>query len=161
MISIKISFLEEQDLSISLVRNQRISYVTPMRHYKMQRTMPLSSKWIESHDQTRQLMCNLRKISAKCKPYGIKHVFVSSLLYTWKILENLLVDINRMATELCKRDGYEYIDNDNIPRDMLDKGGLHLLDKGKYSLSRNFIENFNHFLGAHVYHLTVRLKTLI
>ena len=38
-----------------------------------------------------------------------------------------------MATELCKRDGYEYIDNDNIPRDMLDKGGLHLLDKGKYS----------------------------
>ena len=67
---------------VSLVRNQRISYVTPMRRYKMQRTMPLSSTWIESHDQTTQLMCNLRKISAKCKPYGIKHVFVSSLLYT-------------------------------------------------------------------------------
>ena len=73
----------------------------------------------------------------------------------------MLVDINRMATELCKRDGYEYIDNDNIPRDMLDKGGLHLLDKGKYSLSKNFIENFNHFLETHVYHLTVRLETLI
>ena len=66
----------------SLVRNQRISYVTPMRRYKMQRTMPLSSTWIQSHDQTTQLMCTLRKISAKCKPYGIKHVFVSSLLYT-------------------------------------------------------------------------------
>ena len=31
-------------------------------------------------------------------------------------------------------DGYEYIDNDNIPRDMLYKDGLHLLDK--YFLSR-------------------------
>ena len=26
------------------------------------------------------------------------------------------------------------------------KDGLHLLDKGKYFLSRNFIENLNHFL---------------
>ena len=36
-----------------------------------------------------------------------------------------------MIKELCMSDNYEYIDNDNIPRDMLYKGGLHLLDKGK------------------------------
>ena len=58
-------------------------------------------------------------------------------------------------------DGYEYIDNDNIPRDMLYKNGLHLLDKGKNFLSRNFIENLNHVLEIHVCHPTVRLKTLI
>ena len=29
-------------------------------------------------------------------------------------------------------DGSEYIDNDNIPRDMLYKDGLHSVDKGKY-----------------------------
>ena len=51
---------------------------------------------------------------------------------------------------------YEYIDNENIPRDMLYKDSLHLLDKGKYFLSRNFIENLNHF-----YHPTVRLEALI
>ena len=62
----------------------------------------------QSHDQTTQLMCNLRKICAKCKSYGVKHVFVSGLLYTSKIKENLLVDINRMIKEFCMSDGYEY-----------------------------------------------------
>ena len=71
-----------------------------------------------------QLMCNLRKISAKCKSYGVKKI-------EKKRKENLLVDINRMIKELCMSDGSEYIDNDNIPRDMLYKDGLHLLDKGK------------------------------
>ena len=86
----------------------------------------------QSHDQTTQLMCNLRKISTKCRSYGIKYVFVSGLLYTSKIKENLLADINRMIKELCMSDGYEYIDNDNIPRDMLYNDALHILDKGKY-----------------------------
>ena len=49
---------------------------------------------LNNHNQTTQLMCNLRKISAKCKSYGVKHVFVSGLLYTSKKKkENLLVDI--------------------------------------------------------------------
>ena len=77
-------------------------------------------------------MCNVRKTSAKCKSYGVKQVFVSGLSYTSKIKENLLVDINRMIKELCMSDGSEYIDNDNIPRDMLYKDGLHSVDKGKY-----------------------------
>ena len=45
MTSIEISFLEEQDLNISLVRHQRISYVMLMQRYKTQRTMPSSSTW--------------------------------------------------------------------------------------------------------------------
>ena len=36
-----------------------------------------------------------------------------------------------MIKELSMSDDYEYIDNDNIPRDKLYKDGLHLLDKGK------------------------------
>ena len=44
---------------------------------------------------------------------------------------------------------------------MLYKDGLHLLDKGKYFLSRNFIENLNQFLETHVCHPTVRLEILI
>ena len=44
---------------------------------------------------------------------------------------------------------------------MLYKDGLHLLNKGKYFLSRNFTENLNHFLETHVYQSTVHLKTLI
>ena len=59
-------------------------------------------------------------------------------MYTSK--KKLLVDINGMIKELCMSD-YEYIDNDHIPRDMLYKDSLHLLDKGKYFSSRNFIEN--------------------
>ena len=66
-----------------------------------------------------------------------------------------------MIKEFCVSDGYEYIDNDNIPRDMLYTDGLPLLDKGKYFLSRNFIEKLNHFLETHVYHPAVRQETLI
>ena len=58
-------------------------------------------------------------------------------------------------------DGYVYIDTDNIPRDILYKDGLHLLDKGNYFLSRNFIEKLNHYLEIHVYYPTARLETLI
>ena len=115
----------------------------------------------QSHGQTTQLICNLRKIIAKCKLYEVKHVFVSDLSYTSKIKENLLVHINRMIKELYMSDDYEYTDNDNIPKDMLCKDGLHLLDKGKYFLSRNFIENLNDFLQTHVYQPKVRLETLI
>ena len=68
----------------------------------------------QSHDQTTQLICDLRNISAKCKSCGVKHIFVSGLLYTSKMKENLSVDINRVIKELCMSDGYEYIDNDNI-----------------------------------------------
>ena len=76
-------------------------------------------------------------------------------MYTSKTKKKkLLVDINRMIKELCMSD-YEYIDNENIPRDMLYKDSLHLLDKGKYFLSRNFIENLNQFLETHVCHPTV------
>ena len=74
-------------------------------------------------NQTTELMCNLRKVSTKCKLYGVKHVFVSGLLDTSKIKENLLVDINRMMLEFCMSDSYEYINNDNIPRDILYKDG--------------------------------------
>ena len=54
----------------------------------------------QSHNQMAQLMCNLRKISAKCKSYGVKKI-------EKKRKENLLVDINRMIKELCMSDGYE------------------------------------------------------
>ena len=41
-----------------------------------------------------------------------------------------------MIKELCMSDGYEHIDNDSIPRDMLYKDRLHLLNKydGSYVL---------------------------
>ena len=42
---------------------------------------------------------------------------------------------------------------------MVAKECLHLLDKGMYFLSRNLIENLNHFLQKHVYHPTVRLES--
>ena len=87
--------------------------------------------------------------------------FQAYLSYNSKIKENLSVDISRMIKEFSVSDGYEYIDNYNIPRDMLYKDGLHLLDKGKYFLSRNFIENLNHFLETHVNHPSVRQETLI
>ena len=87
--------------------------------------------------------------------------FQAYLSYNSKIKENLSVDISRMIKEFSVSDGYEYIDNYNIPRDMLYKDGLHLLDKGKYFLYRNFIENLNHFLETHVNHPSVRQETLI
>ena len=87
--------------------------------------------------------------------------FQAYLSYNSKTKENLSVDISRMIKEFSVSDGYEYIDNYNIPRDMLYKDGLHLLDKGKYFLSRNFIENLNHFLETHVNHPSVRQETLI
>ena len=153
----------EQGLRISLVRHQRYVHAT-LQDARCDVIIHVGVNDIlnnQSHDQTTQLMYNLRKISAKCKSYDIKHVFVSGLLYTLKIKEHWLVDINRMIKELCMSNRYDYIDNDNIPRDMLYQDGLHLLDKGTYFLSRNFIENLSHFLETHVYHPTVRLETLI
>ena len=103
----------------------------------------------------------LEKDKRKMQIVWHKTCFCFRLMYTSKIKENLLVDIYRMIKKLCMSDRYEYIDNDNIPRDMLYKDGFHLLDKGNCFLPRNFIENLNHFLETHVYHPTVRLETLI
>ena len=47
-------------------------------------------------------MCNLRRISANCKLYGVE------------IKENLFLGINRMIKELWMSDGYQFVNNDNI-----------------------------------------------
>ena len=80
----------EQGLRISLVRHQRYVYAT-LQDVRYDVIIHVGVNDIlnnQSHNQTTQLMCNLRKISAKCKSYGVKHVFVSGLMYTSKKKKN-------------------------------------------------------------------------
>ena len=98
------------------------------------------------------LMENLTKMINKCQIYGVKNIFVSSIVYTVKVDLPLLESVHVKLTNFCQLNNISIIDNRNIRGECLYKDGLHLLEDGKRILGNNFISALNklydcNFLG--------------
>ena len=96
---------------------------------------------------------NILEISQRCKEHGIEEIIISSLVVTERIDPNLLVRANVSLCNMCKKNGFCFVDNSNISVDNLFKDKLHLLDSGKTILVNNFIYCINnYFLLTHTHH---------
>ena len=71
------------------------------------------------------------EISQSCKEHGIKEIIISSLDVTERIDPNLLARANASLCNMCRENGFCFVDNSNISLDNLFKDKLHLLDSGK------------------------------
>ena len=101
-----------------------------------------------------KLLENLTKMVNKCHRYGVKKVFVSSIVYTVKLELPLLESFHVKLSNYCQLNNISIIDNRNIRGKCLYKDGLHLLEEGKRILGNNFIAALNklydsNFLGNH------------
>ena len=81
------------------------------------------------------LICNIYR---KCLILGLKNVFVSGLVYTYRFDVSLLERVHILILDFCRKHCFIYIDNRNIRSD-----DLHLIDKGKAFLADNFIVYLN------------------
>ena len=77
----------------------------------------------------------------------------AGLVVTERIDPNLLARANASLCNMCRENGFCFVDNSNISVDNLFKDKLHLLDSGKTILANNFIYCINnYFLLTHTHH---------
>ena len=87
----------------------------------------------------------------KCRIYGVKKIFISSVVFSTKVSLSMLNQIHKKLVEMSGFLDFEYLDNRNIRGFCLYKEGLHLLEEGKKFLGNNFLFYLNrYFLGIHI-----------
>ena len=107
----------------------------------------------QSDSQCESLTRNILEMSQKCKEHGIEGIIISSLVVTENIDLNLLTRVNALLCNMCRENGFCFVDNSNISVENLFKDKLHLLDSGQTILANNFIYCINnYFFLTHTRH---------
>ena len=81
----------------------------------------------------------------KCKDSGIAEIIISSLVVTEKINVRMIIEANESLRNFCRQNGFNFIDNRNIPPTKLCRDRLHLIESGKKILANNFIHGINNY----------------
>ena len=68
---------------------------------------------------------------------------LSSVVSTGKCNADVLIHFNKSLKNLCRANGFSFVNNDNISEGNLYKDTLHLLEAGKRILGNNFINGIN------------------
>ena len=116
----------------------------------------------QSDLQCESLTRNILEMSQKCKEHGIEEIIISPLAVTENIDLNLVARVNASMCNMCRENGFCFVDNSNISVDNLFKDKLRLLDSGKTILANHFIYCINnYFLLTHTIIHTFDRKCLI
>ena len=91
------------------------------------------------------------KIADQCKEHGVKEIILSLVVATGRVNADVIIHFNEPLKNLCKANGFCFVNNDNISEGNLYKDRLNLLEAGKWILANNFINwiNNNNFLLKH------------
>ena len=103
---------------------------------------------LNSASNVNGLLSNIKDMIKKCRNFGVKHIFISGLVYTKRIIIEFLEDVHLKLVNVCKEMQVYFIDNSNITGLFLYRDGLHLLESGKKLLANNFVSNFTNFLSV-------------
>ena len=85
------------------------------------------------------------RITHQCKEHGVKEIILSSLVSTSRVNADVLIRFNESLKNLCRANGFCFVNNDNISEGNLYKGRLYLLEAGKRILANNFINAINNY----------------
>ena len=85
------------------------------------------------------------RITHQCKEHGVKEIILSSLVSTSRVNADVLIHFNESLKNLCRANGFCFVNNDNISEGNLYKGRLYLLEAGKRILANNFINAINNY----------------
>ena len=75
----------------------------------------------QSDLQCKSLTQNVLETSHKCKEHNIEEIIISSLVVTENIDLNLLARVNASSCNICRENGFRFVDNSNIFVDNLFK----------------------------------------
>ena len=84
------------------------------------------------------------QIGQKCMQSGVKRVIISGITKVAKSSDGQRVcRVNILLEEVCRSEGFLFLNNSAINIPHLWKDGLHLNKQGKVILARNYIEAIN------------------
>ena len=95
--------------------------------------------------QIDSLVQSIGTIIEKCGFYGVKPIFISSLVYTARVKLSILEEIYKKFDVFCHNNGV--IRGRHLHRD-----GLHLLESGKKILANNYITYLNKIFFGRTQH---------
>ena len=99
-----------------------------------------------SQSNIEKYISNVEKMVQKCRNYGVKKIFISSLVFSTKVSLSMLKQIHKKLVEMSGFLDFEYLDDRNIRGFCLYKEGLHLLEE-----ANNFLFYLNrYFLGIQI-----------
>ena len=79
-----------------------------------------------------------------CKYYGVENVLISGVPTRSKsYIQTRCHDLNNILQEMCKQNGFTYIDNTNIDLTHLQEDGVHLTNEGSNTLANNYLFYLN------------------
>ena len=93
------------------------------------------------------LVSNLAKFVNKCNSFGVMDLFVSGIAFNKRLPKTVIKKVNEKIVDMCKKNGKVFLDNGNISNMDLYQDGLHLPERGKCLLAKNFIFVLNIFLN--------------
>ena len=105
------------------------------------------SKWAEAAVSITKYHENAHQ----CKDHGVKEIILSCVVTTGRVNANVLIHFNESFKNLCRENGFCFVNNNDISEGNLYKDRLHLLEAVKHMLADNFINgiNNNYFLLKH------------
>ena len=86
---------------------------------------------------------NIMRIAHQCKDHEVKEIILSSVFATSRVNVDVLIHFNESLKNLCRANGFCFVNNDNISEGNLYKDRLHLLEAGKRTLANKFINGKN------------------
>ena len=106
----------------------------------------------KSPSSTDSLVSNSVNIVNKCKLFGVMDLFVSGIAFNKRLPYTVIKKVNEKIVDMCRKNGIVFIDNGNISNMDLYQNDVHLLERDKYLLAKNFIFVLNNFLNMHSHH---------
>ena len=79
-------------------------------------------------------------LEKKCKSYGVNNIAISSILVRKNHEVNEVIKKVNLLKTLCLKQGFTFICNSAIAREMLWRDGLHLTNEGTNMLSNNLLQ---------------------
>ena len=98
-----------------------------------------------------KILQNIMKIAHQCKDHRVKEIILSSVVATSRVNAEILIHFNKSLKNLCRANGFCFVNNENSSEGNLYKDRLYSLEAGKRILANNFINgiNNNNFLLKH------------
>ena len=100
---------------------------------------------LKQKDKTKENIAKeIMNIGITSRKHGAKNIVISSIVTRRGVnLDRKRKEANMLLKDMCVKEGFYYLDNDNVTFDKLYKDGVHLVENGSIVLANNILNFLN------------------
>ena len=99
------------------------------------------------NEEIENVVNDIIDLGLNCRNYNIGNIFISGVVYCEKVDYEIIVNLNKRLHEECVKNGFHFIDNEEVSRYDLWKDGVHMVESGNSIVANNIIDTIKIFLG--------------